>query len=314
MKIPKYFICPMSKNIVDSVIELNSDNFALLPTRRQVEWDGGYVNNWTTEEFFKYIRDKSNILVERDHSGPNQGKVVDDGYESYSVDSKYFDILHIDPWKLFENDLIGGVDNVSNAIKFLHNLNPNLKFEVGTEEVIRKFNEEEICMMMDLLKSKLTDEQYSNIVFIVIQSGVGLNLQEMKNIGNFDLKRLKTMVNICTKYQKKSKEHNGDYLSNDEIKLRFDNGLDSINIGPEIAQIETLCYLNRMSNKQINEYYDICLNSGKWKKWVNDKFDIKDKKKLIQVCGHYSFSEYELPNINDEIKETIKNKLNNLPQ
>ena len=27
----------------------------LIPSRRQVEWDGGYVNNWTTEIFSKYF-------------------------------------------------------------------------------------------------------------------------------------------------------------------------------------------------------------------------------------------------------------------
>ena len=43
MKNPKYFICPMSKNIVDSIIELNSELFGLIPTRRQIDFDGGYV-------------------------------------------------------------------------------------------------------------------------------------------------------------------------------------------------------------------------------------------------------------------------------
>ena len=62
MKTPKYFICPMSKQIVDSVLELQSDRFGLLPTRRQIDFDGGYVNGWDTTEFHKYIRSKSDIV------------------------------------------------------------------------------------------------------------------------------------------------------------------------------------------------------------------------------------------------------------
>ena len=54
---PKYYIGPMSRNVVDAVIEFcNETNtlIGLIPSRRQIEWDGGYVNNWTTKEFSKY--------------------------------------------------------------------------------------------------------------------------------------------------------------------------------------------------------------------------------------------------------------------
>ena len=49
----KYFIGPMSKNVVDAVIEFDG-NFGFIPSRRQVDYNDGYVNNWTTEKFFKY--------------------------------------------------------------------------------------------------------------------------------------------------------------------------------------------------------------------------------------------------------------------
>ena len=54
---PKYYIGPMSQNIVDAIIEFcdeTNNKIGLIPSRRQVEWDGGYVNNWTTEIFSKY--------------------------------------------------------------------------------------------------------------------------------------------------------------------------------------------------------------------------------------------------------------------
>ena len=50
----------MSKNIVDSIIEFQINQIlkvGLIPSRRQIEYDGGYCNNWTTEEFSKYASD-----------------------------------------------------------------------------------------------------------------------------------------------------------------------------------------------------------------------------------------------------------------
>ena len=68
-----------------------------------------------------------------------------------------------------------------------------------------------------------------------------------------------------------------------------------------------------MKEKEINEFYKICLDSKKWERWVPDNFDFNDKKKLIQICGHYCFSMYDLPKIDNIVKENIKNKLNSLP-
>ena len=73
----KYFIGPMSKNVVDTIIEFcnqTNNRIGLIPSRRQVEWDGGYVNNWTTKNFSEYVTRKSNLItLQRDHSGPGQG-------------------------------------------------------------------------------------------------------------------------------------------------------------------------------------------------------------------------------------------------
>ena len=68
-----------------------------------------------------------------------------------------------------------------------------------------------------------------------------------------------------------------------------------------------------MKEKEVNEFYKICLDSKKWERWVPDNFDLNDKKKLIQICGHYCFSMYDLPKIDNIVKENIKNKLNHLP-
>jgi hypothetical protein len=303
----------MSKQIVDSVIELQSDRFGLLPTRRQIDYDGGYVNGWDTTTFYEYVRSKSDIVLERDHSGPNQGKSDDDGYISYKHDTNYFDIIHIDPWKITGNDKKIGVTQTVNSMTNLYHINPNLKYEILTEETIIRIEDFELNSILTFLNNNLKEEIFSNIEFVVIQSGVELDLVNMKNSGHFNLQRLKSMVDICKRFDKKTKEHNGDYLTNEELEIRFDNGVDSLNIGPEIAQIQTLTYLEHMNKTQINEFYQICFDSKQWEKWVKNDFDINDKHKLIQVCGHYCYDLYELPNIDSIIKEKIQNKLNSLP-
>ncbi len=313
MQLPKYYICPMSKNIVDSVLELNDPMFALLPTRRQIDYNGGYVNSWDTKSFYKYVKDVNpNIVLERDHSGPMQGVQEDSGYVSYTNDANYFDIIHLDPWKNASNH-IDGIKQTVDALKYIHYLNPNVKFEILTEQTIRQFEDAEIIEMMRYLLKNLSKEEFESIVYIVLQSGVGLDLINMKNTGHFDLEKLKKQSFLIKSFGKNTKEHNGDYLSFDDISVRFANGLDSLNIGPEIAQIETLTYLKHMTEIQIDEFYKICLDSKKWERWVSDDFDFSDKKKLIQICGHYCFSLYDLPKIDNIIKEIIKNKLNNLP-
>jgi len=93
-------------------------------------------------------------------------------------------------------------------------------------------------------------------------------------------------------------------------------GLDSINIAPEFGQLETLCYLEEMG-EDIDEYYNICYESKRWEKWVDETFIPEDnKKELIKICGHYVFSDKKFleikPNIDDKIKSVITNKLKEL--
>jgi hypothetical protein len=312
----KFFICPMSKNIVDSVIEINSEKLGLLPSRRQIDYDGGYVNEWNTKSFTDYVKTKSNIIIQRDHSGGKQGKKDGDEYVSFEEDLEYFDLIHLDPW-IKHKLLFDGINETIKNIEYIHQHNKSIKFEVGTEEAIRPFSIEELERYIDELHVKLTPEMFKNITYVCVQSGVGLDLVNQVNTGVFNIDKLKQMISLSKFFGKQTKEHNGDYLKENDFRMRFENGLNSINIGPEIAQIETEIYLKHMNQSEIDDFYLICFKSEKWKKWVNDDFDISDKKKLIMVCGHYNFN--NIPNsITGDFKKTtklkymIKNKLNEL--
>jgi D-tagatose-1,6-bisphosphate aldolase subunit GatZ/KbaZ len=299
----KFFIGPMSKTVVESVIEYNKESnmvTGFIPSRRQVAMDGGYVNNWSTSTFRKYVK---NAFVVRDHGGPGQGLVDDDGIASLMEDCKYLDILHIDPWKVFPR-YKDGLSKTVDLIKMCHEQNTNILFEVGTEEAIRKFESHDIANLLRDLQTQLTKKEFSKIRYCVIQSGTSLN--ENTNTGIYNKKRLVKMCKIVSSYGILSKEHNGDYLTPNLIKEKFSLGLDAINIAPEFGQLETKIYVEAIKKQKPNlldTFWEICFSSGKWKKWVSEGFDpYKDKEVLINICGHYVFSK-------KRFIEEIKNSL-----
>jgi hypothetical protein len=118
------------------------------------------------------------------------------------------------------------------------------------------------------------------------------------------------MLNICNKYNILSKEHNGDYLTPEQIKIRFDIGLSAINIAPEFGVYETDILLEYMTDKQKDIFFRICYLSNKWEKWVNKKFNpMKNKIELMRICGHYNYSNLEFIHMNLNIDNIIKERL-----
>ena len=236
---PKVFLGPMTKNVVDAAIGLPYP-VAFIPSRRQIDCNSGYVNGWNTKTFANYVTGISpNALLERDHGGPNQGSdPSDDGLGSLIIDSRYLDIIHIDPWKSHK-DIESGIKKTIELINHCNSRSSRIKFEVGTEEAIRKFTSEELTYLLVELRKALPERLFRRIEFVVVQSGVGLDIVNQKNTGVFDPARLRSMVGIAKDFGIKTKEHNGDYISAEEIHTRFDLGLDAINIAPEFGQYET---------------------------------------------------------------------------
>ena len=316
----KYFIGPMSKNIVDAVLEYmkeTKNKIGFIPSRRQIEFNGGYVNNWTTKQFSEYVDGKA--VIKRDHSGPSQGYIEDDGFTSLTTDCQHFDIIHIDPWAVhptYEDGLKWTISMICHCL----DINDEIEFEIGTEESIRKFSAKELDQLVTDLKEKLSEKEFKQIKYLVIQSGT--SLKETTNTGNYSKKRLKDMVKVAKKHKLISKEHNGDYITTKVINEKFKLGLDSINIAPEFGLIETQTYLDNIKDKKLFDlFYQLCHDSRRWEKWVDSKFSpIKNKTKLIQICGHYVFSneifqteiKSKLKGIDTKIKKNIKSKLDEL--
>ena len=313
---------PMTKNVVDTIIQFSLEHpdneIILIPSRRQIEHNGGYVNNWKTSEFVEYVKSQNNkIKIERDHGGPNQGTYEDDGFESLSEDAKYMDIIHIDPWKKY-NDINEGIEWTFKMINYCYNINPQVLYEIATEEAIRPFSVEELEYIVNQLQIRLNPEIYIQIKYLVIQCGT--KLLEGTNTGSFDEDKLTRMLELAKKYKMIAKEHNGDWVQLSTIKRKCEIGLKYINIAPELGEIESRVILNKIkqtSTEDYNKIYDLCVNSGKWKKWVTEDFDYKNKKdEIILICGHYIFANPEFieiknkyVNIDTEIRSNIYDKL-----
>ena len=173
----KFCFGVISKNQVDCVINYANDyskDVIFIPSRRQIEFNGGYVNNWTTKEFTEYVKSKNtNIKIQRDHGGPGQGLHDDDGYESLKEDCKYLDLIHIDPWKKYPR-LQEGIQWTIDLINFCYNENPNIEYEIGTEEAIRPYNVDELEEILTSLKMNLTEDIFKKIKYCVVQCGNSL--------------------------------------------------------------------------------------------------------------------------------------------
>ena len=170
-----------------------------------------------------------------------------------------------------------------------------MMYEVGTEEAIFKYEPEELIWFLEYLCQELTLKQFHQIKYAVVQSGTRLDLSTRTNTGNFNNKRLKKFIDVVKSFGLMSKEHNGDYLTDSfDVEVRFESGLDAINIAPEFGQIESEYYLeeSKKDAEIFERLYELCYNSGKWKKWILD-INRVSKDQLIMTCCHYILSNQE---------------------
>ena len=189
---PRLYVGPMSKNIVDCVCLLDSAPVGMIPSRRQVGTTSGYVNNWNTKSFASYVRSKnSRVVLQRDHGGPLQGNIVDDGLESLLNDVHCgLDLIHIDPWKAYPN-LDDGINDTIRLIHACHQSNPNSKYEISTEQAIREFSTSELREIFSRVQDGVGNI-FENVVYGVVQGGT--SIRGNKNTGVFNETKFIEMI------------------------------------------------------------------------------------------------------------------------
>ena len=313
----QFYLGPMSKNVVDAALSFHQYHqlpLTLIPSRRQVDLGIGYTG-FTMETLRAHVGPY--VDLERDHGGPGQGAGWDDGWESLGEDAKYCDILHIDPWKAFPT-YEEGLQWTISAIVLCLQWNPALRFEVGTEEAIRRFEVHELDKFLHDLQSALSVDQFAAIEFVVIQCGTAL--KEGQNTGAFDAERLRRMLEVVARYGKQAKEHNGDWISAETVEAKAALGLQHINIAPELGEIESRTLWSLMTPEDRETLFDLCWKSRKWEKWVTAEFDPQaNKERLVLICGHYVFSDpafcalkAKYPEADRAAQQAIQQRLNQL--
>ena len=337
---------PMSKNCIDATIELANEYctpLMLIASRRQIDseqFGGGYVENWTTEQFADYVIYKDtqkNIILARDHGGPWQNELeisnklnlndaMQSAKESYRADiDAGFQILHIDPSvDIHANPNIDQVlERVYELYEFCWTYSQQKKqeviFEIGTEEQNGSNNtQEELEYTLECMRKFCKSNKLPYPSFIVIQAGT--RVMEMRNVGSFDSPirvanelppeiQIPKMISICNHYRIFMKEHNADYLSTDSLKWQPRLGIHAANIAPEFGVAESKAFIDLMENSNQNilleEFLRISYDSKKWEKWMINATSASDKDKAI-ISGHYIFSTAECLELKNQARFHIK--------
>ncbi len=321
---------PMSINCVDAAIELANDHeipLMLIASRRQIdseEFNGGYVNNWTTDEFARYVMDrdkKGKILLARDHGGPWQNskekeeglglrRAMDSAKASYASDiSAGFQIIHIDP----SIDIHGKptVDEVLERVFELYeycwreaqNNKREIIFEIGTEEQSGSTNsQEELDYTLNAVVRFCNGFRLPKPTFVVVQCGT--RVMEMRNVGSFDSPirvadeipaeiQIPKMIEICNRHGILMKEHNTDYLSDEALQWHPRLGIHAANVAPEFGVAETKALIEILEANELGRLVDVFLKisyeSKKWEKWMLPSTKATDRERAI-IAGHYIFS------------------------
>ena len=343
---------PMSKNCVDVAIDISNKydiTLFLIASRRQIDADqfnGGYVNNWSTRTFSEYVgkRDKNKkIILCRDHGGPWQNpkeiekkldldSAIKSAKESFLEDIKNgFKKIHIDPSiDIFRKP---STEEILNRIFDLYEYcwekskeyKNDIIFEIGTEEQSGGINtQEELEYILASVNNFCDKNKLPKPFFVVFQCGT--RVMETRNIGSFDLPlrvkdeipaeiQLPKTIETCLKNNVFLKEHNADYLSNEALSWHPRLGIHAANVAPEFGVTETRALLNILETNNLKdlaeEFLSISYASMKWKKWILPNSKISKREKSI-ISGHYVFSNPKVLEIKEKAIFDLKGKGINL--
>lgn len=300
---------PMSTESIEAVFRYSATNsmpLALICSKNQIDYSGGYVNNWTTEEYMKHIfqmRQKypsSNITVCRDHCGPGFNGVEDlsDVYNTLLADLYFgFDMIHFDFCNYQGSEAEKLVETIK-AVEFALKYKPDLLVEIGTEE-------NNGIPAWDLKRlDKYTDFflKYIPVTFYVVQTAS--KVYDGRQIGGFDRQKVTAASKLLHSKGLLLKEHNADYITEKEILLRK-GVVDALNIAPELGTIQTSILMALMNVIPGNwkVWRHACISGAKWAKWMTSKEFHEEKAWLLS--GHYHFAGEEYEYVISQLEEEI---------
>jgi len=306
----KTAIGPMSSEIIEAVFKYSHfqrKELMLISSKNQIDYNGGYVNNWTTSDFANFVNQMkksyplADVKICRDHCGPGFNGVFDleDSYKTIESDIKNgFNLIHID-FCHFQGSMEQQLEESKKAILHCLKLNPNILIEVGTDENVGANyslpNLQELEREIDFFKSFCKPE------FYVVQTGS--LVKEINQVGNYNTEFIKKISELLKSKGIKLKEHNADYLNHRQIQER-QGIVDAMNIAPQLGVIQTSFILKKclIYGVDFSEFEDLVYQGQRWKKWLHK--NTSDNKFLCTlIAGHYHFASPEYKSLIAQLKE-----------
>ena len=273
----------------------------IIASRNQVDVSSGYV--MSTEELAQYHR--TNTLLCRDHCGPyfldsekdlSQSQAIEATKKTIAEDIEQgFDLIHIDTSRC-----ISGYGVAEELISFCLDMNQHIKFEFGTEENIG------VVAGIEKYKADVDfAKQFPNMEFVVAQTG-SLVFEDLQ-AGVFDMDIVTDLVNYANEAGVKLKEHNADYLTSDQIRVRNIAGVHAMNIAPQLGVIQTRLIKELAQYYSLEEEWDafakVVLDSNKWSKWT---LPIRSDELKVDVAGHYLYQHPKFKILIEELDRHVQ--------
>lgn len=280
---------PMSSLIVDILADYadkQSRPLMIIASRNQVDSDSGYV--MTTAELKQQLADcrSDYLMLCRDHCGPyfadrekylSIAEAVEATKRTIAGDIENgFDLIHIDTSRCEDPYTVA-----EELFKFCLDLNPDIKFEFGTEENIGT-----AASLERYQRDVAFARQFANMEFVVAQTGS--LTEEDRQAGAFDVNLVKQLVDSANSAGVKLKEHNADYLTDWQIMLRRRLGVHACNIAPQLGVIQTRTVLELADyyGVRTDDFCNLVRSSGTWSKWTKSS----NVNLQVLVAGHYLFN------------------------
>lgn len=287
-------IGPMSPEIVEAVFRYSSAHnvpLMLIASKNQIDWDRGYVMDWSTERYGAFIRQMrekysaANVYVCRDHCGPGfKNHDLADVYKTVDADlANGFDLIHVD-FCHYKGSRKDALEESAKLIHYILDQKKETLIEIGTDE-----NTGAMLDDVQRIEEEMSffTSQFS-IHFFVCQTGT--LVKEINQVGQFNETFLQRVRPLADRFGLRLKEHNADYIASEEL-VRRKGLIDAVNVAPQYGVLQTIFTLQRalLYGLDVTPFLREAYESRRWEKWMY--VHTADNRHLCSlIAGHYVFA------------------------
>jgi hypothetical protein len=191
------------------------------------------------------------------------------------------------------------IEMLEASVAYAERAGRSVLFEVGTEENVGRFTdpakfEAELAQLCEFVRPQ----------FVVGQTGS--LVKETFQVGFFEYEQTRRLTDIAHGFGVKFKEHNADYITLAELRLRRSAGVDAVNVAPELGATQTRTVIALAQRfglfRELRAFLDCSNQSRRWRKWVYGE-PLEGLRGVI--AGHYVFGSDEYRRLVDRLRRLI---------